>query len=95
MKQKSVDMKKLYISSIIVSIISAYVMAVFIQNLGIVTVVGGVQLGFWVWLGFIGTSSAQGYIFSPKRRIWSLFVLDNGYMLIGFMIMGAILAHFG
>lgn len=94
-KQVSADMKKLYMASIIVSIVSAYVMAVFIQNLGIVTATGGAQLGFWVWLGFIGTSSAQGFIFSPKKKSWSLYVLENGYMLIGFMIMGAIIAYFG
>ena len=59
-KQGSGDMKKLYISSYIVSFIAAYVMAVFIQNLGIVTATGGAQLGFWAWLGFIGTSHAPG-----------------------------------
>lgn len=89
------EMKKAYISSYIVSLVSAYVLAVFIQNLGIVTAAEGAKLGFWLWLGFIGTSSAQGYIFSPKKKSWALYFFDNGYMLVGFMIMGAILAYWG
>lgn len=71
-------------------LIAAYILAHFASYAGATTIEGGIQLGFWVWLGFIATSTLSIYLFEGRpKKLWLLF---NAYQLIAFMVMGAILA---
>jgi hypothetical protein len=89
------DMKKTspgkaYGMMFIAALVTAYVLAHFVNYANTTTVAEGIQAGFWAWLGFIATSSSAGPIFEGKP--WQLYFIFNGYQVIAMMVMGAILA---
>ncbi|MBX4189933.1 DUF1761 domain-containing protein [Candidatus Parcubacteria bacterium] len=74
----------------IASLITAYILAHFIQYANATTAHLGMQAGFWAWLGFVATSTLAVYLFEGRpKKLWLMF---NGYQLISFLVMGAILA---
>ena len=79
-----------YIVSVIAALITAYVLAHMIRLVGAMTIAAGAQTGFWLWLGFVATTSATNYIFAGRPR--QLYLIDNGYHLVALIIMGALLA---
>jgi len=98
MGKKKEDMKggsanKAYAISFVATLVAAYVLAHFVQYVGAVTVMDGIQLGFWVWLGFIGTVGVNDVIFGGK--LMKLFGINTGFQLVSFAVMGAVLAMWG
>ena len=83
-------MPMMYGTSFVASLVTAYILAMLVNFLNVVTVVGGVKLGFFVWLGFAGATSLPHYLFSG----WSLklFKINTGYTLASLVVMGAIIA---
>lgn len=72
------------------SLLTAYIMAHFVDFAGATTLYEGVQVGGWLWLGFVAT-------FSFSRVIWEgnhmdLWAINNGYYLLSLAVQGAILA---
>lgn len=51
---------------------------------------GGLQGGFFNWLGFIVPLTLTGVVY--EKRPWKLWMLDNAFWLISPLAMGAILA---
>ncbi len=51
---------------------------------------GGLMCGFFNWLGFIAPVTMMGVLY--EKRKWALWVLDNGFWLLAFLVMGAILS---
>jgi len=51
---------------------------------------GGLMCGFFNWLGFVAPVTMMSSLYEKRR--WSLWVLDNGYWLLSFLVMGAILS---
>jgi hypothetical protein len=87
---KSRSTGPLYMVNTIASLILAYVLAHFISYLQATTVVMGVQVGFWIWIGFIVTTLLPVYLFEKKPiRLYFIYI---GYQLVSFVIMGIILA---
>ena len=84
------EMPKMYLTMFVGAFIMAFVLAHFIAQIAAVTVVDGIQAGFWAWLGFIATTSLSSVIFEGKSP--NLYLLNNGYNLVSLIIMGAILA---
>jgi Protein of unknown function (DUF1761) len=52
--------------------------------------IDGALLGGTVWLGFIATTLAVNTYFGGRPR--NLWLIDNGYQLISYVLMGALLA---
>jgi hypothetical protein len=50
----------------------------------------GMKTAFWVWLGFVATTSATNAIFAGRSR--NLWVIDSGYFLVALLLNGWILA---
>ena len=88
---KNMPLKPMHamIGGTLLSLFIAYVMAHFI---GIVENAGfsGYQLGFWVWLGFAVPTVAHGFLWEGKP--FALFILNAAYLLIAYLVMGAIIA---
>lgn len=89
------DMKKMspvlpYIFSFAGMIVMAYVFALFLRMLNVSTIQAGVQVGFWVWLGFVAPATLIFYLFEGKPT--KLLAINVGYLLTGLLVMGAILA---
>jgi hypothetical protein len=53
-------------------------------------VTAGLQSGFWIWLGFIGTSQINSVIWDGRPV--KLYLINVGYYLVSYVAMGAILA---
>jgi hypothetical protein len=54
------------------------------------SLVDGLRIGLWVWLGFVATVLAVNTYFSGRPR--TLWAIDAGYQLLSLLAMGAILA---
>lgn len=64
----------------------AYVAVVF----GVVDVASAVQLGFWMWLGFVAPTQL-GIVLWDKKP-WALFYITAGYYLVSLILMSLVLA---
>ncbi|PIR41109.1 MAG: hypothetical protein COV31_03130 [Candidatus Yanofskybacteria bacterium CG10_big_fil_rev_8_21_14_0_10_46_23] len=79
-----------YAIGFIIKLVELYVLAYFVQMLGKNDFWGGAELGFWVWLGFVGTYSLGATLW--ERKPGALWWLNNIYNVIGLVIAGGILA---
>ena len=83
----------LYVTAIVGSLISAYVLALVINAVGATSITDGIVTGLIVAIGFQLSSQAVGGAF--EGRSWTLFGINAGNSLVSFAIMGAILAAMG
>lgn len=71
-----------------VSLVAAALTAWFVGATGMTTLAGGIEVGILGWLGFTATSAASDYVFSGRGP--QLYLINEGYRLVGFGVMGAI-----
>ena len=76
--------------ALLASLLTAYVLAHFVRFTGADTVSKGAQTGFFVWLGFVLTTNLGTVLF--EFRPLGLYLINNGYHLVGLLGMGALLA---
>jgi hypothetical protein len=79
-----------YFGSFIASLVSAFVLALFLHQFRAQSVQLGLLVGSHVWLGFVATVQLTGVLFM-KQSI-KLFAINTGYQLVCYLVMGAILA---
>ena len=93
-KAKLAEMQKgagrLYALSFVASIVSALVLAKIIDISSINSIPYGMKFGFFVWLGFVATVQLTGALFSKQPT--KLFLINTGYQLVCYVVMGGILA---
>lgn len=90
MKPAAKDMAGIFLGSIVGSLIMCYILAHFIAYAGVTDVAGGLQLGFWVWLGFIVTTHINSVFY--EKRPFPLFLINAGHYLASLLAAGVILA---
>lgn len=75
------------------SLIMAFVLLHAVKYAGAESAVQGMAVGFFNWLGFIAvvTIGTVTYL----RKPFQLFLVQNGYLLLSLLAMGAILALWG
>jgi hypothetical protein len=82
----------MYVAPLLAAFITGLVLSWFIHALNVTTVTGGLGIGFLGWLGFTTTAQIlNSWVFSggkPKE----LYFINTGYQLVGYSLMGAILA---
>jgi hypothetical protein len=76
--------------ALLTSLVLAYVLAHFVKFTGAETVKSGSLTGFWLWLGFVATSNLETVLF--ESRPVGLYLINNGYHLVGLLGMGSLLA---
>ncbi len=81
---------KLYGITFVASLLSAFVLAKIIDVTTVTSALYGMKIGFAVWLGFVTTVQLTSTLF--KRRPIKLYLIDTGYQLVCYLVMGAILA---
>jgi hypothetical protein len=93
-KAKTDEMRKgagkLYGMAFIAGLVSAFVLAKIIEITTVNTVIYGMKVGFAVWLGFVATVQLTDALFGRKPT--KLFLINTGYQLACYLVMGAILA---
>lgn len=91
-KEMRTKQKISYVINFVTSLLSAYILAYVIAYMGATTFLQGMEAGFWMWLGFVATVSV-GLVIWENKPVF-LYLLNNGYYLLSFLLMGGILAAF-
>ena len=72
------------------ALLLAYFLAHCVAYMEAKTPAYGALVGAWVWLGFVATTSVSTYLFEGRPP--KLYGINQGYELVVFAVMGAILA---
>jgi len=73
----------------VVTLLVAFVLAYFQVLVGANSIPVALQLGFWVWLGFLAPTLANGWLWEGKS--WKLFAFNAAYALVNIEIMALVL----
>ena len=79
-----------YVIAVVSALVFTFVLALLIQGMGADNVVDGLMLGLMASIGFILTSYATTYSF--EGRSLKLFLINSGYPLISYALIGILLA---
>jgi len=82
--------KKAMLGGLVAALLTAYVLAHFVELLGIFSAGAAWQLAFWVWLGFVATVQVGSYLWENKP--FKLFALNAANTLVSLYVMALILA---
>jgi hypothetical protein len=82
---------KMYGLAFVASLVSALVLAKIIAISYVITIPYGMKVGFAVWLGFVTTVQLTGALFGKQPA--KLYLINTGYQLVCYLVMGAILAQ--
>lgn len=80
-----------FVGGFLVSFVTAWVFAGIINHYNILDVREGVELGFWIWLGFIVTTFFSGYLW--EKKTFNVFLINIGFQLISLLFLGAFLTY--
>ncbi|GAC1637645.1 MAG: DUF1761 domain-containing protein [Candidatus Acidiferrum sp.] len=78
-----------FVVSVLLDILMAFVLAQLCTWRSASTAARGASLGVLMWIGFVAPSIYTNYIYEMRSN--SLFLINTGYVLVGFILMGAIL----
>ena len=81
-----------YVGEFIISLILAYVLALFIEISQAGEIVEGIAIALWVWIGFIATTHFSAVLWG--RKTVKSFFIHAGFMLLGLIAMGAVIMSF-
>jgi hypothetical protein len=93
LEQVSGGASPIYAVPAVRALISAYVLALFLLGMGARTLLEGALVGLLASLGFVVASTVDDYVFGRRPR--DLWILNSGYYVVGFVLMGAILGFLG
>jgi hypothetical protein len=79
------------VGSVVVGLVTAYILAVLAHAVGAATLVDGAILGFLAWLGFTAPPHAGRVLFEGGSTTW--FTISAGYWLVALVVMGAIIGY--
>lgn len=88
--EKFSDMTPQMLKNLLANIVFAYVMSTMLHYNNALGATAGIVFGFWVWLGFIVTSSSMEVIW--MKRSTKLWVFEMVSSLVAILAMGAIIA---
>lgn len=91
-EMKKKPMGKSYAIMFVSSLVMAYVLAHFVVVWSVSDIYGGLQVAFWVWLGFIATVMTGSVLWEGKS--WQLYILNVAYYLVSLSVMAKILVWF-
>ena len=81
---------KSYGISFIASLVAALVLGKIIEVTSVQSPLYGMKIGFAVWLGFVTTVQLTAKLFGNQPT--KLYLINTGYQLVCYLVMGAILA---
>ncbi|PJC37220.1 hypothetical protein CO046_01765 [Candidatus Peregrinibacteria bacterium CG_4_9_14_0_2_um_filter_53_11] len=90
-KAKEQNMALPYSLSFLGLLVMSYVIAHILQYAGVRNAAQAIQIAFWLWIGFIAPSLATGFLWTIKKKPFSLYLIDNGHWLAVLMVQGLIL----
>ena len=81
---------KTYAIAFVASLLSAFVLAKIVELTTVNSIRYGMKVGFAIWLGFVTTVQLTTTLF--ERKPTKLYLINTGYQLVCYAVMGAILA---
>lgn len=93
MEKAKKKMGQMYTLSFVATIVMAYILNVFINATNSFGLTPGIQIGFWVWLGFIAPTMLTGVLFGKQPM--QLYLINVGYQLATLLVMGGVLGLWG
>ena len=78
-----------YGASFVASLVSAFILALFLHWVRPDGLQSGVMVGFHVWLGFVATVQLTGALF--MKQSMKLLAINTGYQLVCYLAMSVIL----
>ncbi len=90
MKESQKDAWKSYVTALVAALFISYGIARIENYMNVITFAGGLHTGFWAWLCFVVTTMATNNAFAGRPI--KLLLIDSGYHLYGFLVMGVVLA---
>ena len=91
MKKMNMSPQKAMALGFLSTLVGTYVLANFVNLLGITTSTGAFQLTVWAWLGFCMTMNLGDYLWANKP--FKFVILNSGYRLVGLFVGILILAY--
>ncbi len=82
-----------FILAAVAYFLMAWMLAGLMGHLANVTIKGGIMAAFFVWVGFVLTTTAVNQAFEGRHP--SVTVIDVGNWLVVLIVMGAIIGAFG
>jgi len=81
----------MYAQTFVMTFISATFLALVITRMFVPSedLLRGLKISFGVWLGFVATVQYTGALFTKRPK--QLFLIDTGYQLVCYLVMGAII----
>lgn len=77
--------------ALIAGMLAAFVLHSLETKLGIYTIAGAVQLGFWLWAGFV-VPALSGIVLWEQKPVL-LYIINAGYWLVSFVAMAIVLLY--
>lgn len=84
------EMVKTFGITFMMTLVSAYILSLFIHYAGAYTLFNGAKTGLWAWIGFVVPTTLANSLF--LKRSMQAYVIEAGHHLVGLLVMGAILA---
>ena len=88
-KEGMKEMPKSMAINFVTLLVTAWVLDWIILALKVPGAMGGIQAGFWIWLGFFATTLVNTVIWEKKS--WKLYGINASHHLAGLLAMGIIL----
>lgn len=89
MKRMPLTATQAMILGFFVTLLTAFVLAYFMSLLGVTDAYAALTLGFWVWLGFLAPTLANGWLWEGKSV--NLFFFNAAYALVSIEVMALVL----
>jgi hypothetical protein len=84
------SMPLMYLRAFLCGLISSWVLAIVLHHFTNLTPLRGALAGGLCWLGFAGVTSYATALFSMKPK--GLWLIDTGFNLVSFVLVGVLLA---
>jgi hypothetical protein len=81
---------KSYAISFVASLLSAFMLGKIIDIATVDSALYGMKVGFGIWLAFVTTVQLTAKLFGNQST--KLYLINTGYQLVCYLVMGAILA---
>lgn len=88
--QRQKSMGKSYVLMAAGSLVMSFILANFVQVAGAISLIDGISVAFWAWLGFAVPLLLTEILWESKPV--QLYLINIGYQLVSLTLMGAIVA---
>lgn len=85
------NMMSLYGMQYVASVVTAYVLAVFLGLTGATTLEAALPVAVWLWFGFQATLQLGKVLWEGKS--WNLYFVEAGQSLVTLLVMVAVLTY--